>query len=153
MKSLIAFAIATSVSAAAFALPQTFGEKPKLTNDDAVPVAKVLADPQAYAEKLVRVRGDVSEVCASKGCWLTLGDDAGHELFVKFNCPIEGRLIPADAAGKPVQVEGKLKITQITEAEARHLAEDRQATPEEIAAINGPQTQVQLVGPTAILGH
>src|SRR5437867_8897707 len=53
----------------------SFGTPMKLSDADAVPVQKLLADPSGYDGKYVRVSGTVNNVCAKKGCWLTLHDD------------------------------------------------------------------------------
>lgn len=128
----------------------TFGEPLKLTDADAVPVAKVLADPAAYNGRFIRVTGNVSEVCKAKGCWMRLGETGGGEaLFVKFTCPIEGRLIPMDAIGHKAIVEGTLEVTEISEAQARHLAEDAGKPADQIAKIVGPQKQIRFKSPAA----
>jgi hypothetical protein len=70
-------------------------------------------------------------------------------LFVKFTCPVEGRLIPMAAVGKPVVVEGTVMVKEISEADARHLKEESGATQEEVAKIKGPQKQITLAAPAA----
>lgn len=59
---------------------------------------------------------------------MRIADPAGGDdtVFVKFTCPVEGeRLIPKDAAGKPVIVH------------------------EEVAAIVGPQKTIRVMSPSA----
>ncbi len=130
--------------------PAHYGSDFRLADRDTVAVAAVLRDRDAYDDHYLRVRGTVAEVCARKGCWLTLNDGQGGEtVFVQFNCPIEGRLIPTEAVGHPVTVEGKLNVTEITEEAARHFAEDAGAGPDKIARIVGPQKQVQIASPAA----
>ncbi len=141
----------------ASALPQansptyvSFGQPTKLNDKDALPVTIVLADPAKYDGKYVRLVGNVSKVCQSKGCWLEMSDPSSNQvLFVKFTCPIEGRLIPLEAAGKPVVVEGYVKLSEISEADARHLKEESGATPDQVAQIKGPQKQITLASPSA----
>ena len=89
----------------------SFGTPMKLSDADAVPVQKLLAEPTAYDGKYVRVSGIVKNVCPKKGCWLTLHDEKTNQnLFVKFPDPEQGRLIPMDAVGKPAIVEGTVKV-------------------------------------------
>lgn len=130
----------------------TFGEPLKLTDADAVPVAKVLADPAAYNGRFIRVTGNVAEVCKPKGCWMRMAETSGGEaLFVKFTCPIEGRLIPLEAVGHKAIAEGTLEVTEISEAQARHLAEDAGKSPDQIAKIVGPQKQIRFKSPAAMV--
>ena len=125
----------------------SFGEAPKGGDVPVVAVDQLLAKVREYDGKYLRVTGRVSDVCAKKGCWLKLGD--GEALFVKFTCPVGERLIPKEAVGKAAEVEGTVKVTQISEAQARHFKEDAGASPEEIAKIVGPQKQVTVASPSA----
>ena len=79
----------------------SYGEPMKMGEFEQVTVGAVLAAPDRYAGKAVLVSGVVSEVCQHKGCWIRLADQVGGEAqFVKFTCPVEGRLIPLDAVGQ-----------------------------------------------------
>ena len=150
-------AAAASVAAADPAVAPTtaparsFGQP--MADGDALPtvdVSTLLKDPGAYAGKPLRITGTVRQVCAKKGCWLTLGDaDQAKGLFVKFTRPIEGRLIPAEAIGKPAAVQGEVRVTQMSEAQARHYKKDAGATQEEIERIVGPQKRVIVASPAA----
>ncbi len=127
-----------------------FGEPMKLSDKDAICSKKVLADPDKHDGQFIRVVGKVASVCARRGCWLKLGDATGKEtIFVKFTCPMHGRLIPMEAVGKMALVEGTLQVTQISEEEARHYKQDANASPDEIAKIVGPQKTVRMASPAA----
>ncbi|MFQ5501788.1 MAG: DUF4920 domain-containing protein [Phycisphaerae bacterium] len=127
-----------------------FGNPMKADVSKVVPVAKVIADCDRYDGQTLRVKGLVSSVCAKKGCWLRMKGGGGDEsVFVKFTCPVEGRLIPMDAVGHEVMVEGTLKVEEISEADARHYAEDSGKPATVIASIVGPQKQVRMMAPAA----
>jgi hypothetical protein len=127
-----------------------FGAPLKLSEFDAMPVEKVMADPTQYTGKFVRLTGTVDQVCPRKGCWLRLkGQGDGESLFVKFPDPEEGRLIPMDAVGKKAIVEGTVRVREIPEATAKHYAEESGATPEQLAKIVGPQKQITVASPSA----
>lgn len=129
-----------------------FGSPMKLAANKTICADKILADKIKFDGKVVRVCGKVETVCARKGCWIRIGDgDAKETLFVKFTCPVGGRLVPMAAAGKRVIAEGTLKVTEISEADARHYEEDAGASPEEIAKIVGPQKMITLAAPSAII--
>jgi hypothetical protein len=90
-------------------------------------------------ESGIIVRGEITEVCAKKGCWMKLveGDD---EVFVKFKD--YGFFVPRNAAGHRALLHGEA-IKQITPVdELRHYAEDAGASPEAIAAITEPKTEI-----------
>lgn len=127
-----------------------FGKPMKLKDSDAVCIKTVLANPKAHDGKFFRVAGRVDSVCTKRGCWLRLGDGESKEtLFIKFTCPVKGRLIPMDAVGKFAFIEGTLNIVEISEEEARHYKEDAGASKDEIAKIVGPQTSVRMSAPAA----
>lgn len=127
-----------------------FGEPMKLTDADAVPVGKVIASPGSYDGKYTRVSGQVTKVCPHKGCWMEITDSTTTEtLFVKFEDPEEGRLIPMEAVGQVVVVEGVVKVKEISEEHARHYKEEGGATPQEVAKIVGPQKRLMMTDPRA----
>jgi hypothetical protein len=129
-----------------------FGEPLKLADSETVCAGTALAEPEKYAGKYVRLCGQVDSVCAAKGCWLRLaGPGEGETLFVKFTCPVSGRLVPMEAAGHRAVVEGTFEVSEISEEVARHYAQDRKAPAEEIAKIVGPQKQIALKSPGALV--
>ncbi len=127
-----------------------FGQ-PMRADTQTVSVAQVLESPEQYDGRFVRVRGTVDSVCPKKGCWLRVGESAGGEtLFVKFTCPVgDDRLIPMDAVGHQVEVEGELAMTEISEATRRHEAEDAGKSPQEVEAIVGPARELRFDSPAA----
>lgn len=130
-----------------------FGEPMTVAPSQKVTVSRVMAMPSHYEGRTLLVQGTVEEVCQAKGCWMEIGDGSGERLFVKFTCPVNGRLIPMEAIGHKANVEGKLVVEEISEAEARHYAEDQGKTPDQIAQINGPQKRLRLMSAGAdVLG-
>lgn len=129
-----------------------FGEPMKLKEADSIDAGKALADLKSFEGKTVRLTGNVTSVCNSKGCWLKMTSGGSPlEVFVKFTCPIEGRLIPEEAAGKPVVVEGKLTVKTISEEDAKHYAAEAGQTREQLDAIKGEQQQISIQGPSALV--
>lgn len=127
-----------------------FGDKTMAGTAETVPVNMVLDDFEKYAGKHVRVCGQVRSVCAHRGCWLHLGGPTGEEtVFVKFTCPVEGRLIPMEAVGHRAVAEGTLQVKAISVEELRHYEEEAGASAEELAKITAPQKQVTLLAPSA----
>lgn len=128
----------------------TFGESLMTGSGESLQVSNVLRQPDKYAGKNVRVSGRVVEVCAHKGCWITVADPGSTEtVFVKFTCPVEGRLVPVEARGHTAIVEGEVQVEEVPEDQARHEAEEGGKSAAEIARIVGPQTRVRLMSPGA----
>ncbi|MCA9243908.1 MAG: DUF4920 domain-containing protein [Phycisphaerales bacterium] len=121
-----------------------FGERPTARAAETLSVAKVLDNPKAYEGKVVRVSGVVSDVCKPKGCWMELSDPGSDgALFVKFTCPVEGRLIPLEAVDHKATAQGKLVIEQVGVDELRHMAEDAGKSPADIAKITQPEQRLR----------
>lgn len=117
-----------------------------------VPVTQVLASPEKYAGKPMLISGTIEKVCVKKGCWVTLRDGAAESLYVKFTCSAEGgRIVPMEAAGKKAVVQGVVKVDMISEADARHMAEDAGKSKEEIAKIVGPQKEISVSSPAVVI--
>ena len=83
-------------------------------------------------------RAEVLEVCQAKGCWMRLQLPGQEAVMVRFKD--YGFFVPKDIAGKTVEVEGLAFISEVSEEERRHLAEDGGATAEELKSITGPET-------------
>ncbi|MBC2839897.1 DUF4920 domain-containing protein [Robiginitalea sp. SC105] len=81
-------------------------------------------------------RARVVDVCQAKGCWMRLELPEGREVMVRFKD--YGFFVPMDIAGREVVVGGKAFISEVSEAERRHLAEDAGLPEAEVMAITGP---------------
>lgn len=79
----------------------------------------------------------VTEVCQSKGCWMTLNLEEGKDVMVKFKD--YGFFMPKDIAGKKVIVNGKAFVEEVSVDEQIHYAEDAGQSEEEIAKIIEPK--------------
>src|SRR5262245_14543385 len=72
---------------------------------EAISVAEVNAQAEKYVDKVVQVRGTITEVCQMMGCWMALAD-SGQTIRIKVN---DGDLVfPKEAVGKSARAEGKL---------------------------------------------
>jgi len=99
-----------------------------------LPVAKLLAKPEKYAEKTVLVEGAIAGVCQNRGCWMTMQHD-GKEMRVRFKD--YAFFVPKDCAGRTARIEGIFKVEKIPVDEARHYLEDAGRT-EDAAKITEP---------------
>lgn len=89
-----------------------------------------------------QVSGSVIDVCKKAGCWMTISDDKGQEIFVKTNHEF---FMPLDIVNKKVVVAGKAYFTTVSVAELRHYAEDEGKSLEEIEKITTPETTYEIL--------
>ena len=126
----------------------------EITVAEATPIAAILAAPADHEGKLVRVEGEVTGVCKMRGCWLEVGDDAGHHIRVAVD---DGVLVfPADSTGKPASVQGKVVVNEVSKERyvewRKHLAEDGGEAFDEAKLGDGPYRIVEIAGTGATIG-
>lgn len=127
----------------------TFGEG--VDDGELTPIADIVADPDAWKDKEVRVKGQVTGVCPGSGCWMDL-EDAGATLRVKVEHggPIA---FPVETIGKTAVAQGSLRIIELSRehyvAWHRHVAEELGEEFDESSVGDGPYRLVQ-VEPTGV---
>ena len=120
-----------------------------VTVAEATPISKILADPDAYVGKTVRIEGKVLDVCPMAGCWMELADEGGREkLKVKVD---DGVIVfPMTAKGKLAVAEGTLEAIPMMREKyvewLKHLAEEKGETFDVSAVGDGPFRVLQLKG-------
>lgn len=84
-----------------------------VTISEAVPIPTVLATPDDYVGKKVRVDGVITGVCAKRGCWMQVTDpDTGQGLRVKVE---DGVIVfPYESMGHRAAAEGVLEAIKLT---------------------------------------
>jgi hypothetical protein len=123
---MIAIITAVTFSSAVAGNPKKYGKGVKLTTT--TKISDILAKPQSFKDKTVRVEGTVIEVCKKRGCWMELGSDKEFEsIRIKVD---DGVIVfPLDAKGKIAVAEGKVEVTELTMEETiearRHEAEEQ----------------------------
>jgi hypothetical protein len=126
---------------------ETYGSDVKVA--EATPISKILADPDAYVGKTVRIEGKVLDVCPMKGCWMELaGEDGKESLKVKVD---DGVIVfPVDSKGKLAVAEGTVEAIPMTKEEyvgwLEHLAEERGEKFDAASVGEGPFRILQLKG-------
>jgi hypothetical protein len=100
----------------------TFGAGVKLA--EVTPIDAILADPNAYKGKTVRVEGMITDVCPKRGCWFDLaGGGPGKKLQFKVT---DGEMVfPVDAKGKYAAAEGVVAVRELSIEETKKQAEYR----------------------------
>jgi hypothetical protein len=102
-----------------------YGDGVKLTTS--VKVADLLATPDQFLGRKVRVDGTIRAVCQSMGCWIQLAD-AEQSDGIQFKVDDGVIVFPKDAKGKRASAEGTFeKIAADAEHEAEHAADAQHA--------------------------
>ncbi len=114
---------------------------------ESVALAKVVAAPESYENKIVQVQASVVQVCPKRGCWIDIADAQGSEMRVKVT---DGEIVfPLSAKGHDVVVEGIVERIELTEEQHRawkqHEAEELGVTFDP-ASVQGPTTRWRLQG-------
>lgn len=107
IKTFLTLTLLSSVilSPAAFAQDDIFGQPIKVK--DAVQISEILAKPQKYLNKEIKVQGIVTNVCPMRGCWMKVQSDKKRQsLFIKVK---DGEMVfPMSARGRHSVLQGKL---------------------------------------------
>lgn len=70
-----------------------------------VKISELLAQPDRYQGKVVRVEGLVTDVCAKRGCWMQLASDKEFQVLqIKVDDGV--MVFPLSARGKMASAEG-----------------------------------------------
>jgi hypothetical protein len=94
-------------------------------------------------ETNVVVEGIAMKTCKTSGCWVTIKDDHGDELFVQ--CQDEQYHLPRNLIGHRVVAHGNAKVHVISVAELKHFAEVAGEPQEKIDAITEPEHLLMLI--------
>lgn len=133
-------ALAMSVGLASGEEGTKYGNGVTLTQ--AVTVADLLARPEQYLGKTVRVDGVVGSVCQNMGCWIQLADgEAGPGIQFKVD---DGVIVfPKDGKGRRASAEG---VFDAMPDEPEHAGHTTDATHEHPAATEAPKYRVKATG-------
>lgn len=93
-----------------------------LTLTESTPISTLLADIDAYDGKKVRVEGLVTEVCAKRGCWMSI---AGDQPFQELRFKVEDGVItiPLEAKGRYAVAEGTCRKVALSPEDAMAMRE------------------------------
>lgn len=147
MKKITLFLLTLLLTSALQADTKTYGSGVK--EAETTSVAKIMANPDAYVGKTVRIEGKVVDVCPMKGCWMELEDkDGKSHLKVKVD---DGVIVfPVDSKGKSAVAEGIVEAIPMDReryvAWLEHLAEERGEKFDASSVGEGPFRIVQIRG-------
>jgi hypothetical protein len=143
--SLLA-ALAAAVLAGPAQAADTYGGGVTLT--ETTSIGKILAEPNLYVGRQIRIEGEVTDVCPMKGCWMEIAEPEGDRLRIKVE---DGAIVfPPTAKGKRAVAEGVLEQLPMEREDyvrwMSHLAEERGETFDASKVGKGPFHILQLRG-------
>ncbi len=111
VSALLTCIFVLAVAAGALAEEKTYGEG--VTGEELVLVSDLLATPDEFIGKTVRVKGTAVGVCAHRGCWINVaGDKEGETVRVKVQ---DGVIVfPPEIVGDTVIAEGVWTANELT---------------------------------------
>lgn len=145
-----ALCLVTLLLVALPAAAESYGEG--VTLEASTPITQILADPEAWQGKKVRVEGTINEVCPRKGCWMSLrqGDAA-----VRVKVEDDVIVFPAEAVDHQAVAEGEVEVLELERERyiswMAHLAEEKGETFDEASVGEGPYRLVQIQGTGATI--
>lgn len=132
-----------------FALPveaASFGAA--LSDQAPTLLSTILADPDTYVGKTLKVKGLVVDVCAARGCWMSIAGDKPFEQL-RFKVTDGDMVFPLTARGRVATVEGVLQKFVLSRDEViarrKHHAEET-GQPFDPASVTEGETFYQLRG-------
>lgn len=112
----------------------------------AVPVVKVvdvLARPEEWAGKTIRLEGNVTAMCTHRRAWFALQSEDKSGAYVRV-LTAPSFLVPEGSLGKKARTEGVLEVTEVSAETAAHYAQEHQLAPPGAAAPEAPQRTIVL---------
>jgi len=136
---------------AALAGEKVYGEG--VASQDTVVVSELLANPDNYVGKTLRVKGTVVGSCAHRGCWISIASDKeGETVRVKVK---DGVIVfPPEIVGETVIAEGVWTANELTLEQTKKVcaAEARKEGKEfKEGEVTNCMTMYQLSGTGAVV--
>jgi len=133
------------------ALAATYGKA--LSDGNVVKVSELLAKPDDFVGKTVKVEGIITDVCEMRGCWMVI---AGDQEFQSIRFKVEDGVIviPMEAKGKKAVAEGTFRKIEMSKEQAieqaKHHAEEK-GMEFDPSTVKGPSVTYQLEGIGAVI--
>lgn len=89
---------------------KSYGKAVTLT--ETTTIAAILANPEEYHDKNVRIEGNITEVCQTMGCWFYVADETQR---IKVDLEMhraDTYTIPKNSKGKKSVVQGIVHFTE-----------------------------------------
>jgi hypothetical protein len=110
-----------------------------------VRLGEVIAASDKYAGQTILATAKVAKVCQKKGCFFVAhdGDATARVTFVDYSF-----FVPTDSGGKDVTIVGTFNRKVLSEAQAKHYAQDAGDDP---AKVEGPAEEYSIVATSVVI--
>ena len=115
-----------------------YGEEFEFT--EAITASEIAGLMNDASENEFVIKTTIEECCQKKGCWMKVPTADGESMRVSFKD--YAFFVPLDAAGSTITMKGVAMYDTISVDFLKHLAEDANATQEEIDAITEPELAI-----------
>lgn len=126
---------------------EVFGET--FDGEGALPLADFINTMQGSEMSDVKIIGTVSEVCQTKGCWMSMEKGDGSTMRITFKD--YGFFVPKDCNGKQAIISGKAYMDTTSVEDLKHYAKDAGKTDDEINQITQPEVELAFEASGVIL--
>jgi hypothetical protein len=116
-----------------------------LAGEPVVTVADLLAHPETYAGKAVRLEGNVTAMCTHERAWFAVQDNDRSGHFVRVSTT-PAFLVPQDAIGKRARTEGVVEVVDANASQSEHLAKEHQLAAGQDSSASGKSVTVRARG-------
>lgn len=89
-----------------------------------VSLAKILASPDKFSGKTVRIEGIVVRSCKMEGCWAEIAPSADSKQSVRVKMKDHAFFIPLQSAGSFARAEGVFSVKTLKKEEVDHLVNE-----------------------------
>lgn len=117
---ILASGVASVTADEVFKADQAFGA-PMPADVPALTLSEAIAQLDGGAESMVKVQGQVTEVCQAKGCWMILVDG---DQYARITFEDYGFFVPIETSMQRSVVYGVLSEHVLSGQEADHYAQD-----------------------------
>jgi len=120
---------------------------------ETIRIGDIIAAPDKYVGKTVRVTGKITDVCPRMGCWIDIREEASGTT-IRFKVDDGVIVFPVADKGKDVVAEGVVQKIELTQEQAiahgRHEAEET-GKAFDPASVTGPAVQYRIQGTGAVV--
>ncbi|MDE0732150.1 MAG: DUF4920 domain-containing protein [Gammaproteobacteria bacterium] len=118
--SLIAAFVCVAGADEPFSSDQSFGATMP-HEGEAVSLKQAIASLDGGSDEFVKVKGQVTEVCQAKGCWMILVDG---DIYARITFEDYGFFVPIETSMQRSLVYGVLSEHTLSGDQAKHFAQD-----------------------------
>jgi hypothetical protein len=118
--SLLALGFSVAHAETEFSADKAFGAAMPAAGE-ALTLTQAISQLDSTAESLVKIQGQITEVCQAKGCWMILVDG---DTYARVTFEDYGFFVPIETSMQRSVVYGVLTESVLTGAQADHYAQD-----------------------------